>query len=74
MLFKAKYYYLIGEFTAQKLTDKADAVPYSQATKRATKVTSDRMNKIIHQTAERRTAAFSSIDADLQKLLDDRNL
>ncbi|MEG8035019.1 hypothetical protein QP157_06685 [Sphingomonas sp. LR61] len=74
MLFKAKYYYLVGEFTVQKFTDKADAVPYSQATKRATKVTSARMNLIIRQTADRRKAAFGSIDADLQKLIDDRNL
>ncbi|MBF4602844.1 hypothetical protein [Curtobacterium sp. VKM Ac-2884] len=74
MLFKAKYYYLVGEFTVQKFTAKADAVPYSQATKRATKVTSDRMNRIIRQTAERRQSTFGSIDADLQKLIDDRNL
>lgn len=74
MLFKAKFYYLVGEFTVQKFIDKADAVPYSQATKRATKVTSARMNLIIRQTADRRKAAFGSIDADLQKLIDDRNL
>lgn len=71
---QSKKWYLVREFTVQSTGSKAEALLWSRALKKSVQATSVELKKMIADTADRRQAVFGSIDAGLQKLLDDRNL